>query len=240
MNPANGRSASRADVFCFPFAGGGASYYRAWAPKAPASITLRPVQLPGREERMGEAPFDRMPRLVEALADGLARDLDRSYALFGHSMGALVCYELAQELRRRGERLPAHLFVSGAPAPHLAPLVVPIYDLPGERFYAEIRRFGGLPDEVWRSEELLALLMPRFRADLAVTGTYAYTERPPLDCPITAFGGEEDETVSLASIEGWREHTVKAFRRELFPGGHFFLNEFGPRILAVIGDELSS
>jgi medium-chain acyl-[acyl-carrier-protein] hydrolase len=153
-------------------------------------------------------------------------------------MGALVCYELAQELRRRGGPTPVHIFVSGSPAPHLAALVPPIYDLPEDRFLEAVRRFGGLPEEVLASRDLLDLLMPRLRADLAVTGTYAYAEDPPLACPITAFGGLNDDVVSCEAIEGWRDHTVSAFQFNRYPGGHFFLSPHASSIVPQLASAL--
>jgi medium-chain acyl-[acyl-carrier-protein] hydrolase len=229
---------ARVNVFCFPFAGGGASFYRARVALAPPNIALCAVQLPGREERMGERPFDRMPELVEAAVEALLPELEHPFALFGHSMGALVAYEIAQALRERGASLPRHLFVSGCPAAHIGE-VTPVYDLPEEQFVQAIKRFGGLPEEVLRSPDLLRLLLPRMRADLAVTGTYAYPPRPPLTCPITAFGGSGDDIVSAASVEAWREHTTGAFRCEIFPGGHFFLVDQAAPLMSRIGEALA-
>jgi medium-chain acyl-[acyl-carrier-protein] hydrolase len=225
-------------AFCLPFAGGGASFYRAWAQFVPPSIALCPVQLPGREERLFEQPFDRLQPLVAAAADELLPFLPNRYVLFGHSMGALVSYELAQALRDRGAPLPLHLFVSGAPAPHRAGESEPIYALPEDQFLAALARYGGLPEEVLRSRELLNLLLPRLRADLAVTGTYTYTARPPLDCPITAFGGSDDPAVPRDTLEAWGEHTLGAFEAELFPGGHFFVNAIARHVVTRIAAAL--
>jgi medium-chain acyl-[acyl-carrier-protein] hydrolase len=231
------RGDGRGVAFCFPFAGGGASFYRPWAQLAP-SIALCPVQLPGREERLFERPFERLQPLVEAAAAELLPVLSSRYVLFGHSMGALVCYELAQVLRDRGAPPPLHLFVSGAPAPHRAGETEPIFDLPEDRFLPALRRYGGLPDEVLRSRELLDLLLPRLRADLAVTGTYVYTARPPLACPITAFGGDADPSVAADAVKAWREHTLGSFDAEIFPGGHFFVSDVAGPILARIAAAL--
>lgn len=235
--PFSGAAGQGPNVFCLPYAGGGASFYRAWMKLAPAAFTLVPMQPPGREERLFDKSFERMTDIVAAAADALVPVLERPYALFGHSMGGMMAYELYQELRRRKAPLPVHLFVSGAPAPHMAARIPPIYALPEPEFLEQIqRRYQGLPAEVLQSRELLELLLPRLRADLAVTGTYEYRDSPPLSCPITALAGRDDRTVTPDMIEAWREHTVSTFRFELFPGGHFFLNDFAGRILSIIGE----
>lgn len=244
--PASGRwlsfppshGSARGVALCFPFAGGGASFYRAWAPLVPPSIVLWPVQLPGREERFFETPYDSMRPLVDAAASELQPLLPERYVLFGHSMGALVAYELAHALRGRGARPPLHLFVSGAPAPHRAAESERIYDLPEDEFVPALTRYGGLPEDVLRSSELMALLIPRLRADLAVTGTYIHTERPPLPYPITAFGGDADPTVSVSAVEAWREHTTDRCDVEILPGGHFFLTGHLSRIIERVAAAL--
>jgi len=229
----------RTNVFCFPFAGGGASFYRAWRPLAPGTIALCPLQPPGREERFREPPFASMPPLVRAASDALLSWLSRPYALFGHSMGALACFEIAHELRARGAPLPAHLFVSGAPAPHLAAQIAPIYDLPDDQLLEAMQRYGALPAEVLRSHELVEVLLPRWRADLAVTGTYVYAERPPLPCPITAFGGDADAVVAPESVEAWCEHTRSSSRCEILPGGHFFIAHHARSIVTAVARALA-
>jgi medium-chain acyl-[acyl-carrier-protein] hydrolase len=229
----------RTNLFCFPFAGGGASFYRPWARLASNRFAIVPVQLPGREERLFDSSFEQMGPLVDAAADALLPFLRTPYALFGHSMGGMIAYELLQELDRRSAPSPMHLFVSGAPAPHLAAQIPAIYHLPEPELINEIRlRYQGLPAEVLHSRELLDLLLPRLRADLSVTGRYIYRDRPPVSCPITAFGGCDDPTVTPPMIEGWREHTASTFRVEIFPGGHFFPNDFAARMLFTIGEHL--
>jgi medium-chain acyl-[acyl-carrier-protein] hydrolase len=228
----------RVNVFCFSFAGGGASFFRGRVALAPRNITLCGVQYPGREERMAERPYTSLPELIAAAADALLPHLDTPFALFGHSMGALVAYELAQELRERRAPLPRHLFVSGTPAPHIGD-DPPVYNLPEEEFITAVRRFGGLPPEVLQSPELLRLLLPRMRADLTVTGTYQGPKHPPLSCPITAFTGRDDAIVSVADVDAWRDYTTAAFRLEVFDGGHFFITEYAGTMFARIGQALA-
>lgn len=235
---ANVSNGDRVNVFCFPFAGGGASFFRGRVAFAPPGVSLCGVQLPGREERMGERPYTDMRELVAAAADALVPHLGAPFALFGHSMGALVAYELAQELRARRAPVPRHLFVSGCPAPHIGD--EPVYGLPEEEFVTAIQRFGGLPPEVLQSPDLLRLLLPRMRADLTVTGTYrgSVSSRPPLECPITAFTGRDDQLVSVDGVAAWRDYTTGPFRMEVFGGGHFFIAEQAATVFGRVGEGL--
>jgi surfactin synthase thioesterase subunit len=228
----------RTNVFCLPFAGGGASFYRAWM-RWTASIALCPMQPPGREERFVETPFDSMEPFVRAATDALLPHLSHEYALFGHSMGALVSFEIMRALRERGAPLPVHLFVSGAPAPQLASAIPPIFDLPVKTFLEGVQRYGGVPDEVLQSRELLDLLIPRLRADLAVTGTYVYAPQPPFDVPMTAFAGINDDIVPPSLIEGWRAQTAGAFHFERFAGRHFFIADHAREIVLKLATALA-
>jgi medium-chain acyl-[acyl-carrier-protein] hydrolase len=230
---------NRTNVFCFPFAGGGASFYRAWLPFAPPSIAICPLQPPGREERFVEKPFDAMESLVADAAAALIPHLDQPFALFGHSLGAMACFEIAHALRKRGAPMPVHLFVSGAPAPHLSHLIPSVYELPDDEFLAAVQRYGGLPDEVLRSRELLDLLIPRLRADFKISGTYRYAERLPLAIPITAFGGRDDDVVTPPLVEPWREHTTGTFQSEIFSGGHFFIAQHAREIVLKVARALA-
>jgi len=228
----------RPNVFCFPFAGGGASYYRGWTSFG-SRVAICPVQLPGREERFKERALDRMPDVVAAAAEQLAPLLQHPYAFFGHSMGALICYELVHALRVRGAPMPMHLFVSASPAPQLASEVPSMHDVPEDRFFEELGRYGGLPAEVLQHRELLALVTPLLRADLAVTGTYHYGGHPPLGIPITAFGGQSDLAAQPPLVEAWRARTAGAFACELFPGGHFYLKDHSRAVVSRMDAALS-
>jgi medium-chain acyl-[acyl-carrier-protein] hydrolase len=175
---------------------------------------------------------------VAAAAARLAPLLNKPFAFFGHSMGALISYELARHLRRTGAPLPAHLFVSGHGAPHLPDRNPPLHALPQAQFVEKLRELNGTPEEVLRHPELLELLIPILRADFAVCETYVHAPEPPLDCPISAFSGLGDEYVNREELEGWREQTTGRFSVRLFPGDHFYLNTARPYLLQALAREL--
>ncbi|MFN2513803.1 MAG: thioesterase II family protein [Pyrinomonadaceae bacterium] len=225
-------------LFCFPYAGGGAHIYRDWIDSLPASIEVCPIQLPGRGARMMEAPFTQMSSLVPALTEALLPYLDKPFACFGHSMGALVSFEFARQLRSQNGPKPIHLFVSGCFAPNV-PDPDPLHNLPDSELLAELRRLNGMPKEVQENAELLSLMLPTLRADCTITETYSHTEEPPLDFPISAFGGLQDDMVSRHDLEAWRNHTTGSFLLRMFPGDHFFLQTAQPLLLQVLSRELS-
>jgi medium-chain acyl-[acyl-carrier-protein] hydrolase len=193
------------------------------------------LQLPGRENRLREAPFTRLLAAVHEAADVLQPYLNLPFALFGHSLGAVLCFELARLLRREHRITPVHLFVSGRRAPQFPdprPLMTP---LSNDLFAAEIcRRYNGIPREVLNDRELMTLLLPTLRADVAMLETYDYRPSQLFDCPITAFGGRNDSETSLEELAGWKEQTNVQFDTHIFPGDHFFLQSAAPEILEII------
>ncbi len=215
-----------ARLFCFPYAGGGAHIFREWQEAfAPSSgVKVYPVQYPGRAARMREPAFADCRALVEALAPVILPLTDKPFAFFGHSMGAIVAFELARALRRSYGRAPQCLFVSGRRAPHLPARNPSVHELPDAEFIDELRRLEGTPPEVLAHPELMELLLPTIRADFALTQAYRYTDEPPLDCPVNAFGGTEDVDVELWQLRAWCEHTTGACSHEMFTGNHFFLH----------------
>ncbi len=212
-------------LFCVPFAGGGASVYREWARQAEGRVAVYAVRPPGRESRLNEQPFHHAVPLAAALADAITPLLAarQPYALFGHSMGAVVCFELAQQLRTRGLPPPTRLFASGRRAPS-SPDPDPLHGLGAEEFLAKVVSLGGIPSEVLAEAGLIDLVVPTIQADFKVAETYRLTNDAPLDCAISAFGGLDDTTLTEDDIEGWRAFSGAGFTRRMLRGDHFFLN----------------
>ena len=224
----------RVRVFCFPHAGGGASTYRRWAGELVDGVEICAVQLPGREDRLNEQPFTSLSALVAAVHAEIVPYLERPFAFFGHSMGALLGFELARTLQASGDVLPIHVVVSGRRAPHLPPVRPPLHDLPPGQFEAALLALEGTPGEVFADEELMALFGPLLRADLAVCETYEYAPGVPLDVPLTVFGGSRDGEASAANLEAWRGHSRAFCGVHLFPGNHFYFRERPREIVAAI------
>lgn len=231
----NPRAALR--LFCLPYAGGSPIVFRDWPAFLPASIEVSALQLPGRGTRLQEAPFIRMEPLVEAAAQALLGFLDRPYALFGHSLGALTAFELARQFRKLNAPLPLVLFVSASRAPQLPRTDASTYNLPEPEFLAKLRRLNGTPEAILANAELMQLLLPALRADFTVLDTYTYNHQPPLGCPITVFGGEAD-TIGEAELVAWRVQTTAEFKLHILPGDHFFLSSQHVRLLAEIASAL--
>ena len=209
-------------LFCFPYAGGGASIFRSWPERLPSDIEVCATQFPGREDRLRETPFARLSSLIDVLADVLYPYLDFPFAFFGHSLGSLISFELTRRLRRQKAPGALQLFVSGKRAPQIPNPDPPIHQLPDAEFIEELLRFNGTPKAVVDNPELLELLLPLLRSDLRLYETYVYDHEAPLDCPISAFAGFEDEEVSREELAAWCGQTRSRFSMQMFPGNHFF------------------
>lgn len=229
-------------LLCLPHAGAGASTYLNWGRGLPAGIAAVPVQLPGREGRMRERPYDRVEPLVRDLAEAVLEQVRPPFAIFGHSLGALVGYELTRRLADLGGPGPVHLFVSGRQAPQHATSGAPMRDLDVPALVTELARLGGTPQAVLDDPDLLALIAPLLRADFAVNETYRFagSGRPaePLAVPITAFAATADPRVTAARMTGWAEHTATGFRLHRLPGGHFAVLQHASFVHARIAEAL--
>jgi medium-chain acyl-[acyl-carrier-protein] hydrolase len=230
----------RVRLFCFPFGGGGSLAFRPWVGTFPPTVELDAVQLPGRESRFSEPALTSWPPLVNALADAIAPFLDLPFAFYGHSLGTLVAFELALELRRRRMRLPFHLLVSGRNAPNRAPSRRRPLDLSDDEFVAELRALDGTPEEVFAHPELLEILLPILRADFRLNATYTHGDEPPLDLPVTAYGGRHDAEAAEQDLAAWSEVTTGPFQLRMMPGGHFFVNTHRDSFLRSLIDDLTA
>jgi len=232
------RPEARLRLFCFPYAGGGATFYRGWAAELPQQADICPVQLPGRETRMLEEPHSEIGPLVEQAAAALLPYLDRPYCFLGYSMGALVAFELARHLGQRYGTYPRHLMACGCRAPQL-PNTSPLrHDLPKDDFIRELTNLEGTPRAALDSPELMELILPVIRADCRICDLYECRNDEPLPCSITAYGGAEDPDVQEEQLLPWREMTRSAFDLKVFPGGHFFVQNSRREFLAAVGSEL--
>lgn len=218
-------------LFCFPHAGGGAAPFHAWMARLPQSIAIVPMRTPRAHDMAG---------LVAALAESIQLYLDEPFAFFGHSMGAVVAFELARLLRRRNCSAPRLLIASGARAPQFRRGHVPPPEPTEAEFVEALRRLQGTPPEVLDNPNLLQLVLPALREDAAIYRNYVYAEEPPLACPILAYGGAEDPNVRREHLEGWAQQTTAAFASRVFPGGHFYLRTHRPEFLAALARDLTA
>lgn len=225
-------------LFALPHAGGGASVYQPWRGRLPAGVELWAVQLPGHETRLGEPLLGHFPTLAGALLEAMRPFLDKPFVLFGHSLGGRVAFELARALRRACLPAPRHLLVSSSEAPPIAPTVPPLHTQPDGALIARLQRLNGTEPELLAHPEYRALLLPVFRKDVELLETYVFEPEPPLEVPLTAFGGLQD-TVPRESLEGWRVHTTRFGGARLFPGDHFYLNTQRELLLAAIAEVLA-
>jgi surfactin synthase thioesterase subunit len=226
---------ARCRLFCLPHSGSGASQFSSWQRFLPPVFDVCPVQLPGRENRFRETPFTQIHPIAENLAAELEPYLDRPYILYGYSWGALIAFELARRLRRQKADPPISLYALAQPAPHLPQTGYPLHELPDDIFLLELsRRFNGMSPVILQDRELIKLLLPTLRADIAALETYVYEEEKPLDCPIRAFGGRFDATAKEDELQAWRLHTDRSFELRMFPGDHFFIRSNQTSVLDAI------
>ncbi|MDB9525389.1 alpha/beta fold hydrolase [Oscillatoria sp. CS-180] len=225
-------------LFCFPYAGGSSQIFRTWPKYLPDEIEVVAVELPGRGSRFREAPFTDLVALVQALLDVLPPYLDKPFAFFGHSMGGLIAFELAQQMQRSPNR-PFHLIVSGHAAPQNPPVRPPIHDLPKVEFIEQIRQLNGTPSELLDSQEFQQLFLPVLRSDFTLLETYQYLpNRSPLEIPLTVLGGLQDPDVSCDDLQDWQTQTQKEFSAILFTGDHFFINAVQQDVLETLAEIL--
>ncbi|MGW4642240.1 thioesterase II family protein [Sphaerisporangium sp. NPDC004334] len=232
QNPAAG-----ARLYCLPYAGGGTRMFDSWAGALGPGVEVCPILLPGREDRIAEDPVARLDELVPMLIDGLAPTMTKPFALYGHSMGGLVAYELALRLCEKGNDVPVRVYLSGC-GPAAIPEGRRHHLLPDEEFIEELRKMNGTPPEFFEDRDLVDLLLPTIRADFQLSETSAAAEGSVLPVPITAFAGAQDPSAPPDDVRRWSAHSGAGFDFHVFPGDHFFVHEC-PEMLAVVREGLS-
>ncbi|GAB3741088.1 pyochelin biosynthesis editing thioesterase PchC [Amycolatopsis oliviviridis] len=230
-------------VVCLPYAGAGAGFFRNWQEVAPSGVDLLPVQLPGREERTDEPPHRDVRSAVDAMLRGTAlRDAAagrRPVAVFGHSLGAVLAFELARAVEERTEITMSHVFVSGSPAPARGRAARSADLDPGE-FLARVEELAGYRHPAFEVAEFRELLLPTLRADVAMHESYEPASPHPIDAPITCLRGVEDMLVSQEDAMAWAEATSGSFAYVELPGGHMYLTEDPEGVMGVIASTLDS
>ncbi|WP_434681022.1 thioesterase [Pseudomonas sp. R1-18] len=211
-------------LFCLPYSGASAMFYSPWRRKLPEWLIVRPLELPGRGMRMDEPLQTDIAALAAHLADEIADELDTPYALFGHSLGGLLAFELVHALRARGLPAPLALFVSATAGPARRDVSDYAVEKSDAQLLDRLRELQGTSESVLANTELMQLMLPILRADFLLCGSFAYGERAPLDTPIHVFGGKQD-SVSVEELLDWQEETLTGFSLDMFEGHHFYLVE---------------
>jgi medium-chain acyl-[acyl-carrier-protein] hydrolase len=225
-------------VFCFPYAGGSAQVFKKWPGLLPSTAQVVSVELPGRGSRLREPPSVSLPALIDDLENAIWPSLDKPFVFFGHSMGAIIAFELSRALRRKYDREPQALFVSGRRAPQL-PRSEPItYNLPRDEFIDELIKLDGTPKEVIEHAELMEIMIPLLRADFQMVQTYEYVADAPLRCPIIAYCGLQDHEEVGDKLLAWKEQTSSEFSLHMLPGDHFFIRSSQDELLRLLGCKL--
>lgn len=227
-------------LFCFPNAGGSDMVFRDWRNHLPENVEVCPILLPGRGRRLREKPLTKLTEAVHEIVPAMLPYMDKPFALYGHSMGAAMAFEVARALRRRHHREPVALFVSGRRAPQVPSDDPLTYSLPEAEFIEELRHLNGTPKEVLEHQELMRLMIPILRADFELVETYAYTDELPLDYPLHAFGGLQDPKVTSETVQAWREQTNSTFSARMLAGDHFFIQSNQALFLRLISKDLTN
>ena len=225
-------------LFCFSFAGGNASTYYHWPNYLPDGVEVAAIQLPGRMERVREQPIGRIEPLIDQLSAEIYPYLDKPFAIFGHSLGALVGYECAVALRERYGVLPVHYFASARRAPHIHyESDPPIHRHARSVLIELLRRYNGVPQLVLQDEQLIDLFLPTIRADFEISETYCYKPTYPLECPVTTFLGKGDRSMMRSEVRAWQAHTTASYQHHDVEGDHFFIRNFAvfmPQITTML------
>jgi surfactin synthase thioesterase subunit len=238
FRPAAGGPDAAARLFVFPHGGGAAASYGHWSALVPADVELLLVQLPGRHDRRGEPPFHRAEPLVDALAEALETELDgRPFAFFGHSMGGMLAYRLSLALHRDGLPGPVLLGVSSWAPRGYRDGARELAAMPDAQLVEAVRDLGALPPAISASPDMLAVVLPTLRADLAVYADYT-DDGATVHCPVAAYGGQSDPLLVPGAMAAWAHRTDAFLGVSEYPGGHFYLDEHAVAVAADLDRHL--
>jgi len=227
-------------LFCFPYAGAGATVFRDWGPGLPDGVEALAIQLPGREDRYLDQSVADLDELLDMLTPGLLPFLDRPFAFFGHSMGAIICWELSRRLRHQHGIEPFRIFVSGCRALHFHESRTPgEAELSDAGLLNELISLKGTPRELLDDSDFVSFFLPAFRSDRSLFAGYVHRSGDPLTCPVSVFGGSEDPRVDVAHLREWADLTTGPCAVQVFPGGHFFLNTQRAGVLETVSRALA-
>jgi medium-chain acyl-[acyl-carrier-protein] hydrolase len=233
--------AARIRLFCFPYAGGGASVFLPWSNRIGKDVDVWPIQLPGRENRVSEPCLVSVDDVVTGIADDPDLGFTGRFAFFGHSLGAIIAYEVARRLRERGRTGPARLFASARRAPQIPLSHPPCWNLPDAEFQARLMALNGTPSEVFRDQEVLDLTLPALRADFRLDETYVHVKPDVrLSCPIKVFGGTTDAEIPIEDLAAWRAVTTAPVDLRMFDGDHFFIQTQRTALIDAVAHSLRS
>ncbi|MGD9161791.1 MAG: thioesterase domain-containing protein [Desulfobacteraceae bacterium] len=228
-------------LFCFPYAGSGASVYRLWPDIILSEVEICAIKLPGHESRFIEEPYRRITKLVEDLASEIFPLFNKPFLFFGHSIGAHISFQLARYLRRNCKSGPIHMFVSGSRAPHIPDNPDSLhYKMEDDIFIKKLIELGGMEEEILHNKELMDLILPILRADVEMLNTIKYIEEEPLECGISSFGGLFDPRVSREDCEAWNKHTYGNFSLTMIPGKHLFINSHREQLIDLVNKDISN
>jgi surfactin synthase thioesterase subunit len=227
----------RLRIFCFPFAGGGANVYMPWVARMRDDVEMVLIQPPGRGARMLEPPHEQMDAFVDELAQHAGYFTETPYVFFGHSLGSRVAFELSLLLQSLGMALPEYFIASGSRAPHLPNEKRWVHDLPHAEFLEELASLNGTPREVLENKELMELLVPVLRADFKIADTYR-AKAVKMPFPILVLNGRDDDGITPDQISAWQDLTGSDYASIELPGDHFFIIEYGDRVVPIVSSVL--
>lgn len=227
-------------IFCFHYAGGSASFFRHWSQDLIPGVELVAIQLPGRENRFTEDLFYNLLDVANAISLNFKYYSDKPFVFFGHSVGALLSFEVARCLRRKIDIQPKHLMVSGTTPPHVRLRKKQSHKLSKELFVQELQKYNNIPSIILNDKELMDIFLPTIRADFCISETYNYINENPLNCPITALGGQNDNTFDKNLLIKWKEQTNNEFNYYFLEGDHFFVNVSYLKLIKLINQILQN